>query len=276
MLGYIEKVDVTNTKGSILSLEIEENDGPYQVADIEGLDPGKATLVSTSYAGTDGDNFQSARRPARNIKIKLDFDPDYDPKSLEELRSDLYPWFMPKSKITLRFYLSSGLYLDIIGIVESMDSLIFDQDPDVTVSVMCFQPDFVDGRMVSVEGSTVDDTTNTEIDYPGTVEAGTVLTINFNRDADEFSIYNMDEGGRLQQLDYSGTLLDGDSLVISSLRGNKGLTLTRDSVSSSVLYNRSAQSSWIEFTEGLNQFRVFAEGDPIPYVLEYVVRYGGL
>jgi len=65
-------------------------------------------------------------------------------------------------------------------------------------------------------------------------------------------------------------------LVISSLQGNKGITLTRASVTSSFLYGRSAQSSWIKFVEGLNQFRVYALGDPVPYVLEYLVRYGGL
>src|SRR5687768_2231643 len=97
---------------------MEENDGGYQVAEIDGLAPVKATLVSTSYAGADGENFQSAKLPARNIKIALDLDPDFNPKTYTDLRKDLYTYFMPKSQITLRFYLTSGLYLDIVGIVE--------------------------------------------------------------------------------------------------------------------------------------------------------------
>jgi hypothetical protein len=272
----LDKVEITNSRGNILSLPMEEDEGGYQVAQIEGLDPVKATLVSTSFVGSDGEQFQSAKRPARNIKIKLDLDPDFDPKTYTDLRKDLYPFFMPKAEISLRFFLSSGLYLDIVGIVEEMSAPLFEQDPTVDISVMCYQPDFVDGRMVTVNGMSVNSNTNIEIDYPGTVESGTVITINFNRDVDEFTIYNMDEGGKLYQLDFSGELLDGDQLVISSLRGNKGITLLRDSVTTSFLYGRSAQSSWIEFVEGLNQFRVYAEGDPIPYVLTYVVRYGGL
>jgi hypothetical protein len=255
---------------------MEESDSPYQVADIEGLDPGKATLVATGYAGADGEIFQSAKRPARNIKYKIDFDPDFDSKDYSDLRNDLYSWFMPKAKISQRFYLDSGLYLDIDGYVESMDSPVFEQDPDATISVMCFQPDLIDGRLFSQDGLTVAISTNTEIDYPGTVEAGIVLTLNFNRDASAFTIYNLDEGGRQQQFDFEGTLLNGDKLVISSLRGNKGVTLTRATVSSSYLYGRTAQSNWIEFVEGLNQFRVQAAGDPIPYTLEYRVRYGGI
>lgn len=272
----LSKFDVTNARGNVLSFEMEESDNPYQVAEIEGLDPVKATLVSTSYAGADDEHFQSAKRGARNIKIKLDLDPDFNPKTYTDLRQDLYRYFMPKSQISLRFYLTSGLYVDIPGVVEEMSSPLFEQDPKVDISVMCFKSDFIDGRMVTVEGGTVDDNTSIEIDYPGTVETGTVVTLNLNRDLTDFSIYNMDEGGKLYQLDFTGDLLDGDQLVISSLRGSKGITLTRDSVSSSMLYGRSSQSSWIELTEGLNQFRIYAEGDPIPYILEYVVRYGGL
>lgn len=272
----LDRVDITNARGNVLTLQIEDDDGPYQVVEIEGLDPGKATLVATSSAGSDGEVYQTAKRPPRNIKYKLDFDPDFAPKDYGDLRNDLYRWFMPEASISQRFYTSSGLYVDIDGIVESNDSPQFELDPDANISVMCYKPDFIDPRIVTVAGDTVDDTTNMEIDYPGTVEAGVVLTINFNRAVSEFSIYNSDEGGRIQQFDFSGSLVSGDTLVVSSLRGNKGVTLTRSGVSSSYLYGRSSQSSWIEFMEGLNQFRVYAEGDPIPYTLEYRVRYGGL
>lgn len=272
----LSKVDVTNARGNVLSLEMEESDNPYQVADIKGLDPVRAALVSTSYAGSDDEQYQSAKRGARNITIKLDLDPDFNPKTYTDLRRDLYPFFMPKSQISLRFYLTSGLYVDIAGVVEEMSSPLFEQDPHIDISVMCFKSDFVDARMVTVEGTTVDDTTAIEIEYPGTIETGTVVTLNVNRSLTEFTIYNMDEGGKLYQLDFTGALLAGDQLVVSSLRRSKGITLTRASVSSSMLYGRSSQSSWINLSEGLNQFRVYAEGDPIPYILEYVVRYGGL
>lgn len=272
----LNKVEITNSRGNVLSLPIEEDDGPYQVASIEGLEPIKATLVSTSYAGTDGENFQSAKLPARNIKFQIDLDPDFDPKTYTDLRRDLYRFLMPKFQITMRFYLTSGLFLDIIGIVEEFNSPLFEEDPTVSISVMCYQPDFIDARMITVEGNTVASLINTEIDYPGTVQSGTVLTLHVNRAVSGFTIYNSDEGGNLYQLDFTGDLISGDELVVSSLRGNKGITLTRATVSSSFLYGRSPQSSWIEFMEGLNQFRVYAIGDPIPYDLTYVVRYGGL
>lgn len=270
------KVDITNRRGNVLTLNMEESDDGYQVDDIEGLNPVKASLVASSYASMDGEQFQTAKRGARNIVFKLDLHPDFDENTFTTLRQGLYTYFMPKSMITMRFYMMTGLYLDIQGYVEDFSSPMFEQDPKVNISVMCFNPDFVDTRIVMLEGVTVDDITNTPIVYPGNVETGVVMTLNMNRAVSGFTMYNTDESNTLTEMDFSYDLLDGDQLVVSSLRGAKGITLTRASTSSSVLYGRSAQSGWIELFEGTNDFRVFAEGDPIPYELEYVVKYGGL
>lgn len=272
----LTKVEVTNRRGNVLALAIEEDDNPYQVSSIDGLDPVKATLVSSNYAGSDGEVFQSAKRGARNIKIKLDLDPDFINNTYTTLRQDLYPFFTTKSPISLRFYSSTGLSLDIAGVVEEFSSPLFEQDPTVDISVMCYQPDFIDPVMVTVEGFTVDDGETTEIEYAGNIETGVVITLDINRVVTDFTIYNVDEGGNTLQLDFSGDLESGDQLVISSLKGAKGITLTRDGVGSSYLYGRSPQSNWIELSEGTNDFRIYAPGDPIPYVLEYVARYGGL
>lgn len=272
----LTRVEVTNRRGNVLALAIEEDDNPYQINSIEGLEPVKATLVSSSYAGTDGEIFQSARRDARNIKIKLDLEPDFINHDYTSLRQGLYPYFITKSQIKLRFYSSTGLTLDIAGVVEDFSAPLFEQDPVVDISIMCFQPDFIDSRMVTIESFTVEDDESLEIEYPGSIETGIVVTINANRAMTEFTIYNVDQGGNILQLDFTGDLEEDDELVISSLRGAKGITLTRDGVSSSYLYGRSAQSNWIELSEGTNNFRITSPGDPVPYVVEYVARYGGL
>jgi hypothetical protein len=272
----LKQLDVTNRRGMVLSLEMFENGSGFQVSDIEGLDPVRATLVSTSFAGVDGAQFQSARRDARNIKIKLDLQPDFVTNTYSTLRRTLYSYFMTKAQVSLRFYLSTGLYLDIEGVVEEVPSPRFEQDPKVEVSLMCFKPDFLDPRMVTVTGNTVADNTLTTIDYPGNVETGMVLTLNVNRPLSAFTIYNTSEEDILSQLDFSGSLIAGDQLVVSSLKNAKGITLTRAGVSSSYLYGKSTQSGWIEFSEGINQFRVYTLGDPVPYELEYIVRYGSL
>lgn len=272
----LKQLDVTTRRGTSLVLPMVKNNSGYQIADIEGLDPVKANLVSTSFPTMDGVQFQSARRGARNIKIKFDLQPDWTTNDFASLRLNLYKYLLPKSEVTLRFHQTSGLYVDIKGTVEEHTSPSFDQDPKVTVGIMCFKPDFIDPQMVTRSGVTVSTGVNTNIDYPGNVEAGTVITLAVNRSLPAFSIYNRGEDNVLYQLDFSAALIAGDQLVISSLSGSKGITLTRAGVSSSLLYGRSAQSSWIEFQEGVNQFRIYAPGDPVPYQLEYMVRYGGI
>lgn len=270
------KFDATNRRGQVLTIEMEENDSGYQVADITGLDPVKATLVSSSYAGVDGEEYQSAKRGPRNLNFKFDLEPDFNPETYSSLRKKLYTYFMPKSRVDLRFYDDTGLYVDISGYVEDLSAPRFELDPQVNISVMCFKPDFIDPRTVQMSGYSVSDETVTPIDYPGTVETGLLLTLYVNRMVPNFSIYNEGDDGQLTQMDFSAPLEDGDVLTISSVTGSKGIVLLRDGVSSSYLYGKSAQSAWIQLYEGMNDFRVYAAGAPLAYDLEYTIRYGGL
>lgn len=272
----LEQVDITTRRGTSLSFDMFENNSGYQVQDIEGLGPVKATLVSSDYSGMDGLEFQSASRGARNIKLILDLEPDGVTETYTSLRTRLDSFFMTKTQIKMRFTKSSGLYVDIVGVVEDVSVPIFAEDPVVTISIMCFLPDFLDPRMVTLDGVTVSGATLTAIDYPGTVETDTVLTMNVNRSMSGFTIYNTPETGILQQLDFSAALLNGDVLVISSVRGSKGIFLTRTGITTSLLYGKTPQSSWIQLDEGINNFRVYAPGDPVPYQLDYTVRYGGI
>lgn len=270
------KIDATTRRGNALSFEVFENDSGFQIAEIEGIEPVKANLVATSFAGMDGEQFQSATRGPRNIKIKLELEPDFVTDTYYSLRQELYKVFMPKATIALRFHLSSGLYLDIDAVVEEITPEFSSVDVPIDISLMCYKPDFVDPRRVVLPGMTVATTETMHIDYPGNVEAGTVITLNVNRTIGDFSISNTNEEGFTSKLDFSYPLIAGDVLVISSLKGNKGISLTRSGVQKSLLYGRSSQSGWIEFIQGINQFKIYALGDPIPYQLEYLVRYGGL
>jgi len=272
----LTKIEVTNRRGNVLTLPMIDDDSSYVVNNIDGLDPVEATLAASGYAGIDGELFQSAKRAARNIKIKIDLEPSFENETYTSLRQDLYRYFLPKSQINIRLYQDTGLYVDIVGIVESMPSPLFDAKPAVDVSIICYQPDFQDPRVVLLNGNTVADTTNTVINYAGDVETGITLTLNANRPISDFTIYNTDEGGNIQQLDFTGSLVAGDVLVVSSVTGSKGITLTRSGMSSSYLYGRSAQSSWIQLFEGINNFRVYTTAEPVPYTLQYTVRYGGL
>lgn len=270
-------VEVRNIAGTLLSLQLADPSDGFVVQRITGLDPVKATLISSDFAQQDGAQFHSARREARNIVFTIQLRPT-DPFSttVKDLRNQLYSFFMPKSQVDLRFVDSGGLTVTILGRVESCETPIFAADSIVNVSVMCFDPDFLELTSDTVTGDTVSDTTETLIEYDGTVETGLVFVLNVDRTEDAFTIYHRAPSGVITSLDFAGSLLADDILTINTITGTKGAVLTRTAIDSSVLYGVSAQSTWIELQPGENYIRVYATGDPIPWELTYTNRYGGL
>lgn len=275
----LSRVEVTTKSGSLLRLPLEDVENGYILASVDGLDPVKATIVSSSFANQDGEQYHSSRREKRNLKMNLDYEPDYQTNSVTSLRNRLYSFLMPKSEVTLRFVHDDGLEVTILGRVESFDAPIFNKDPDASISLLSFDPDFIDPVPVSISGSTTESTTNPVIDYAGTVETGIVLTLAVNRAESAFTIYHIPPDGTMRQLDFAASLLAGDEVKISTVSGDKYATLKRAGVVSKVLYAIPPQSNWIQLEPeqgGTNNLRVYATGAPIPYTIEYFTRYGGL
>lgn len=273
----LSKVEVTNRQGSLLSLPLDDISEGIIVADIDGLGPVKATIVSSSFANVDGSQYQTSRREDRNLKIQVELDPDYISTSVWDLRSKLYSFFMTKALVSLRFYESSGLTVDISGRVESCEPAIFTDKPAVDISIICNDPDFIDLNQVTLSEMTTAGSTEILIPYPGTVETGSTFVMNIDRALTEFTIYHRPPDGSLRQFDFAAPLVAGDVLTISSIKGNKGVTLTRSSSDSSLLRGKSPQSGWIELDgPGDNYIRVYATGAAIPYTLTFTPRYGGL
>lgn len=270
-------VEVRTRRGDLLSLPLEDDSSGFRVADIEGLDPVKATLVSSSFAGIDGEQYQSSRREARNIKLQIELDPDPTTDTVRSLRERIYKFFMPKSEVSFRLFMEDGLEVDIIGRVESCASAMFTKEPAVDISVMCFKPDFYELTPELVTGTTTAGEVPISIDYAGSVETGIQLVINVNRSLPSFSVYHVPPDDELRTLDFDNApLVAGDVLTISTVPGAKGATLTRAGVITSVLYAISPQSSWIELLPGVNDIRVYAEGADVPLTIEYINKYGGL
>jgi hypothetical protein len=258
----------------------DTSSGVY-IEDIEGLGPVKATLVSSSFAGEDGEQFHSSRREARDVKLTLGLEPDYVTSTVRALRGRLYNYFMSGMPINLRFYDQDGPTLLTVGIdgrVETCEPVIFSNEPAVEVGIRCFKPDFLELVETSVAGNTVSTATDMTINYTGTVETGIVFTMIANRAVTDFTIYHTPPDGITRTLYFSTPLANGDKVVISTVPGSKyaRLTLSGQSSSSSTLKGISPQSNWIEFQPGPNLFRVQTGGAAVPWSLKYTNRHGGL
>src|SRR3954470_19978896 len=100
----IYKVEVRSPQGDLLTLELDDISDGLLVKEIKGLDPVKATLVSSSFAQQDGSYYQSSRRENRNIGLVLGLVPDPAVSSVRAVRNGLYRYFMSESAVSLRFF----------------------------------------------------------------------------------------------------------------------------------------------------------------------------
>jgi hypothetical protein len=270
------KVDVTTPRGDLLSLPLDDDSSGYRIVGIEGLGPVKATLVSSSFAGLDGEQYQSSRRETRNIKLKLELDPDPAEDTVWSLRSKLYEYFMPKSEVSLKFYMEEGLTVSISGRVESCDPDIFAQEPTMDISIINFDPDFIDPTLVQLLGMTTADSAARSFEYNGTVDTGIKFVLLVNRTVSEFTIYHTTPNGDTRTLQFSAPLISGDWLLIDTIPGEKEAYYYRAGVKTDILYGISPQSNWIALEHGTNQLKVEATGAGIPLTFEWINRYGGL
>lgn len=273
----LETVEVRTPQGTLLELPLMGVVSGYNITNIEGLDPVKATLVSSGFANMDGEQYHSSRRETRNIVLTISLEPDYTTSSVQDLRKGLYDFFMPKSLANLRFVMDDGLEADIQGRVESFETPLFTQDPEVAISLICFDPDFYDADPVVMAGSSVNNSTENVINYGGSVETGVLLELNINQTISAVTIYHRDPAGTLTSMDLQAPMINGDVVKISTVVGDKYARKTTGGTESSALYAISPQSNWFELQPGENTIRVYTtSGTPIPYTLTYLTRHGGL
>lgn len=275
------KTEVRNNRGGLLTLQLGGVSSGITVQDVSGLDPVKATIVSSAFANQDGAVYQSSRRETRNITFKLGLSPDPAVDTVRSLRRQVYNFFSPKSEVVMKFFVddvddSVEDGYQVLGRVESCESPMFTQEPIVNISIICFDPDFIDPIPVTLTGLSTTDVTPHHISYLGSSETGILLTLNVNRVLSQFTLYYTDANSVTWSMDVVGSFIAGDVVAISTVPGNKYATLVRSGVITPVLYAVSPQSIWPELAPGDNWLRVYATGAAIPATVTYTTRYGGL
>lgn len=277
----IDKVEVTNSQGNLLTLTLEDTSNGYIVEEIDGLDPVKSTVVSSSFATMDGQQYQASSRDIRNITILLGYDPDYNTdQTVRQLRNDLYPFFMPnQQEISLKFYMTDGLTVVINGRVESFEAPLWAQEPTASISILCMNPDLVDPTLVQMHSTfATTDTVPHLVHVDGTMPTGlTSLSFTAGRVLDGFSIYQADPSGDLHTMQITAPIQVADVIQMCTIKGQKSLTLTRAGVTTSILWAVSPQSVWVLLQPGDNTMYLNASStNPTNVNVDFNNRYGGL
>lgn len=268
-------MEVLTSQGELLTLQLTDDSAGISIQDVEGLGRMKATLVSSSFAGQNGADYQGATLPPRNITMLLGIDPDPTVSTVRDLRLLIENIFDPKSQITMTFFDDEVTYgYQIIGEVEDCDPARFTQTPAMSISVMCYDPTFYDPTPVVISSLTTADTVATDMQYVGTADTGMTLTVNVNRTMSGFSLYYIDPSSRTWTLDFSYSLLAGDVVTICSIPGGKFANVFRAGTTSPALYAIPSQSIWPIFSRGSNSLRISADGAAVPASVTYTTRYG--
>ena len=260
------------------------NDDPVQIKDVNGLGPVNAEITTTPYATGRGERYQGGFVGKRNIVLTLGYNPDWaGNQTMASLRQLLYRYLMPKTWTKMRFFTDELPVVDIEGYVESFDPNIFSQDPEVTVSIICPKPDFIEADATTQIGVVDDGTNEIVFDYIGTVSTGFELMV-------EATLGNPSYTGPLTVVLkspvepqtfklISAVTIDADKYFkMSTVRNSRRIgTIARlDGAITNLLRGMSNDSVWPEIEPGENVFSIDAAENGQKWTLAYFNRFGGL
>lgn len=279
----IKSITITNYLGEDLTLGLGASDksGMY-IKKIDGLGPPSANINAKELATSDGGVFNSARANTRNIVLELGF--MFNP-SIEDMRQLTYKYFPIKQKLRFRIDTDNRI-AEIYGYVESNEPNIFSNVETTQISIICPDPYFYsagrDGTNATVfsgvepafefpfsnesltakliEIGTIEYSTEKNIYYNGDSEVGVVITIHAIGNAGDITIYNTGtretmkiSAEKINTITGNG-IKNGDDIIISTVKGDKHITLLRDGEYTNILNALDKDSDWFQLAKGDNIF----------------------
>ena len=270
----IRAVTVTNYLGESKRFELAfPEESGFAVQSISGLGPSKADINTTEISTNDGSLYNSARVNSRNIvmSLKLMFNPI-------------------KKKVTLLIETDNRI-CETYGYVESNEPDIFSSDETTQISIVCPDPYFYsagpDGTNTTIfygveplfefafsnesltesliEFGEIKNETEQTVYYSGDAEIGVVITIHAIGNVRNITIYNTGtrevmriDTDKLEQLTGSG-MVAGDEIIISTIKGDKSITLLRNGIYTNILNCLDKDSDWFQLSKGDNIFAYVVE-----------------
>lgn len=285
------KMEVTSSRAETSDLEIGADvSSPdlVQLRGIDGLGPVKASIQTAPRSNTRGEVQTGTAFPKRNIVLTLGLNPDWDTHNISSLRQLLYAYFMTGEECKLRFFTDYLPTVEIEGVVESFEPNIFSKDPEIQVSILCLQPDFVAIDATEIEGE-VNLGDLTEIQYQGTVSTGVLLEVKHSVAVPTFNhileIYMEKEEFVGEYMQIEAEINSDQWLEVSSVAGDRHVHKVQNfnppihtNIFSQVVNPYTGPVHWPILEPGLNLFSVSASGDDPGqlWTLTYYDRFGGL
>ena len=300
----IKSITVTNNLGDsiILDLYSPELSG-FVIREIQGLGPIKASINATEMATGDGSVYNSARISSRNIVLDLVLlhFPD-----IETSRQRSYKYFPVKRRVRLIIETDNRI-VEIYGYVESNEPVIFTNQVTTQVSIICPDPYFYSLLSTSTIFAGTNplfafpfsnESTSTKliqfgeliinqeqtIWYDGDSEIGIFIAIHAIGEATNLTIANsgsqevMNIDTDRLELMTGDPIIAGDDIFISTIKGQKSVTLLREGIYTNILNCLDKNADWFQLVRGDNVFAFTAEtgGTNLQFRIENQTVYEGV
>lgn len=247
-----------------------------QVLNIEGLDPVKASVTTSPYGSIDGSSYTGSNVQNRNIVLTLKPNPNWSTWTHEKLRKLIYSYFMPKLVIRFVFYSDDADPVEIYGIVEGVDNVMFSKDPTFQISVICPDPYF---QAINPTILTGQNGVLKTFDYNGNIETG--IIVNVTHVSGSPTTIGIQLGD--PQLSYFGVIATVNMSMyfqMSSIPMQKYVqnVTIGTGVIDNLLPNVYLQegSLWPTLQLGSNEFKLVTDDGVQDYQLIFYERFGGL
>lgn len=239
---------------------------PFAIVEIEGLAPPEAVININELALLDGGRFNSAHLQTRqlNIAFAIQFD-------AEKNRLEAYKVLRVKRKVRV-YYESELRNVYIEGYIQTVDVAHFDAMQTCTVSIICPRPYWIGAQEIINELSYITDmfhfpfastaspeitfgeevrTTNVTVINAGEAVTGMTITALFNGSVDDLKIVDY-ANNHYFGVEYA--FVSGDELTITTISGNKTVTLLRGGTRYNLFNYIMDGSEWLQMEPGENTY----------------------
>lgn len=252
---------VENNRGEMLSFDDWKK---YDILKIDGLEPPKARLNFSEMANYDGSIFNSSRLENRNIVLYIKI---HNPA--EKNRINLYKYFQMKKQVRIYYENNSrSVYVD--GYVETFECGYFELNQTVQISIICNDPYWKEETKAELEFSRAISCFEFPMDIPpegielsrietqlstyilnSEIETGAI--IEFRAVAN--GVINPKFINRTTQkyfaIDFE--MQSGDAVRISTIKGEKSVTLIRNGTETNIINKMAIGSEWVTLVAGINE-----------------------
>lgn len=261
---------------------VNAENSQIQILAIDGLGPVKADISSVPYTTRSGEYPTDKSVGKRNIILTIRFNPKYNlGATITTLRQTMYRYFRPTDSVKLTFSSDEMADVYISGTVESMEVDQFSEEPQLDISVLCFEPNFISVTPGNFTGIAQPGDQTVDVVNNGTEDVGFVLELRATAAVPSWTgnILIQGDAPNSPSMTLADITLDSTyKYFISTVDGDKYVRQLNIStgVYSSRLYKLTTADVWAKLHQLTNKVKVKATPGGPEFVGSYRHEYGAL